>query len=434
MSAIHPHSTSLMRYLIAILLCLFLTSCARIPFQESTPTPEPTTTATLTPAPIIESTSTPAGPTTLRLWLPPQFDPSDGSPAGDLLKARLDEFSKRRPSIQVEVRIKALSGPGGLLDSLSAANAAAPLSLPDLILLPRNLLETAALKGLLYSLGEEVPPLDTGDWYGYAQELAHLQNSTFGLPFAGDALISLYRPAEIQEAPIDWSSTLSLLSPIIFPAADEQASFTLAQYLSDGGQVKDEEGRPTLNIDTLTDVLTFYQQAEQAGVMPFWLTQYATDDQAWEGYQEGNSNLVITWTSRYLSELPVDTAAAPIPTSDGRPFTIATGWIWALSNPQIERHDLAIELAEFLTASEFLSEWTSAAGFLPPRSSALAGWPDSVLQSLVSKIVLSAQIVPSTDILAVLSPAMEQATVEVLKEQTDPITAAQEAETTVKGP
>ncbi len=423
-----------MRFLIAILLFLFLTSCARIPFQGSTPTPEPTSTATLTPVPTMGATSTPAGPTTLRLWLPPQFDPADGSPAGDLLKARLDEFGKRRPSIHLEVRLKALSGPGGLLDSLSAANAAAPLALPDLILLPRNMLETAALKGLLYSLEGSVPPLDTGDWYDYAQELAHLQNSTFGLPFAGDALISLYRPAEIQEAPIDWSSTLDLLSPIIFPAADEQASFTLAQYLSDGGQVKDEEGRPTLNLDTMTKVLTFYQQAEQAGVMPFWLTQYATDDQAWEGYREGKSNLVVTWTSRYLRELPVDTAAAPIPTSDGRPFTLATGWIWALSNPQIERHDLAIELAEFLTTSEFLSEWTAAAGFLPPRSSALAGWPDNVLQSLVSKIVLSAEIIPSTDILAALSPAMEQATVEVLKEQTDATTAAQEAEESVKGP
>jgi multiple sugar transport system substrate-binding protein len=423
-----------MELLVPMLLFLSLASCTRLPFQGSTPTPEPSATATLTPTPTIEETSTPVGPTTLRLWLPPQFDPEDGSSAGDLLKARLDEFGKRRPNIHLEVRIKALSGPGGLLDSLSAANAAAPLALPDLILLPRNMLETAALKGLLYSLEGSIPPLDTGDWFDYAQELAHLQNSTFGLPFAGDALILLFRPAEIQDAPTDWSSTLDLTSPLIFPAADEQASFTLAEYLSDGGQVKDVEGRPTLNVDALTNVLTFYQQAEQAGVMPFWLTQYATDDQSWEGYQGGDSNLVITWTSRYLRELPVDTAAAPIPTSNGRPFTLANGWIWALSNPQIERHDLAIELAEFLTTSEFLSEWTAAAGFLPPRSSALAGWSDSVLQSLVSKIVLSAEIIPSTDVLTVLSPAMQEATVEVLKEQADPITAAQSAEESVKGP
>jgi hypothetical protein len=82
------------------------------------------------------------------------------------------------------VRIKALDGPGGLLDALSAANAAAPLALPDLILLPRPQLETAALKGLLTPFDGLSASLNNGDWYDYARDLAQLQDSTFGLPLA----------------------------------------------------------------------------------------------------------------------------------------------------------------------------------------------------------------------------------------------------------
>ena len=370
----------------------------------------------------------------VRLWLPPQFDPENGTPEGELFKARLEEFSQRRSGMRVEVRLKALSGPGGLLDSLTAAHAAAPLALPDLILLPRGLLETAALKGLVFPLDGSIPPLDEADWFDYAQQLAHLQNSTFGLPFAGDALILLYRPAKITEPPKDYPASLALTGPMIFPAAQEQSYYALAQYLAAGGQVKDEEGRPILSIDVLTEVLTFFQEAEIAGVMPFWLTQYTSDDQAWEAYAENSADLVVTWASRYLKELPVDTAAASIPTPDGVPFTLADGWVWALSNPQVDRHALAIELAGFLTMSEFLADWTSAAGYLPPRSSALADWPDTVLQNLVSRIVLSARIIPTTDVLVALSPALQQATVEVLKEQNEPAIAAQEAVERVIGP
>ena len=66
------------------------------------------------------------------------------SPASSLLKARLDQFASENPDVRLEVRAKALEGAGGLLDSLVAANVAAPLALPDLVLLPRPVLESAA--------------------------------------------------------------------------------------------------------------------------------------------------------------------------------------------------------------------------------------------------------------------------------------------------
>ena len=435
-------------YLLAVSL-LILAGCAELPLPEwfATPpaSPAPGATPTTLPTPIPTSEAgatpgsgatpaTPAGPATLRIWLPPQFLPGDDTPEGRLLQGRLDEFTQRRSGVRIEVRAKAVSGPGGLLDSLSAANAAATLALPDLILLPRAELETAALKGLLYPMDGLTNTLDEGDWYPYAQQLSHLQNTTFGLPFAGDSLVLLYRPAEIETPLDDWEAILELDQPLVFPAADEQALFTLAQYLATGAPIQDDEGRPVLDTQALAEVLTFYQTAEAAEIMPFWLTQFSTDEQAWEAYHENRANLVVTWTTRYLSQLPGDTAAAPIPVPEGNPFTLANGWVWALSSPQVERHPLIVELAEFLTQAEFLSEWTAASGYLPPRASALAAWSNPVLRDLVDSIVQTAQVIPPTDVLAVLSPILHKATIEVLKEQANPAAAAQEAGESLANP
>lgn len=434
---------------------LILAGCAEIPLPEwlGTLVPPVATTETTpaspgTPAPTGDLNPTPAGGetltsptppptggvTTLRLWVPPQFFPGDDNRANILLQDRLDEFTQRRTGVRIEVRAKAVSGPGGLLDSLTAANAAATLALPDLILLPRPELETAALKGLLYPLDGLTNSLEESDWYPFAQQLAHLQDTTFGLPFAGDSLVLLYRPAEIEVPLDDWEAVLGLEQPLVFPAADEGALFTLAQYLATGAPIQDEEGRPVLDTNALAEVLSFYQAAETAEIMPFWLTQFSTDEQAWEAYQENRANLVVTWITRYLSELPGDTAAAPIPVPPGDPFTLANGWVWAISSPEVERHPLSVELAEFLTQDEFLSEWTASAGYLPPRASALAGWSNPVLRDLVSSIVQNAQVLPPTDVLAVLSPILHKATIEVLKEQANPGAAAQEAGESLPNP
>jgi multiple sugar transport system substrate-binding protein len=408
-----------------------------------TSTDSPVSTATESTAQVEETPvegSTPtvsgssASPIVLHLWLPPEFDPEAGTPAAELFKARLEEFSRRRSEIRTAVRIKALEGPGGLLDSLTTASAAAPLALPDLIVLPRPTLETAALKGLLHPFDGLSNALDNPDWYDFARQLAHLQNSTFGLPIAGDAQVLVYRPAAIGTPPADWTTTLTLETPIAFSASDPQALLTLGMYQSIGGALLDEQGRPTLEIAPLTSVLDFYHQAEQNGVMPFWITQYETEDQAWEAFVSGETDLVITWSSHYLSNMLADTAMAPVPTENGEPYTLANGWVWALSTPHTERQSLSAELAEYLTDSEFLAQWSEAAGTIPPQPSAMRGWSDTSLQALVNRIAVSARIIPSTDLLTSLGPPLQQAVVAVLKEQSDPQVAAQAAIENIANP
>jgi len=446
------------RSLLAFFLLILVAGCSRLSPPTGAETSPAVTPGTLTPGlpdstPTLTVTETrsaadetasaggtpavdvtPPGSIVLHLWLPPDFDPESGTPAAELFKARLDEFSRRRPGIRIDVRIKALEGTGGLLDSLTTASAAAPLALPDLIALPRLTLETAALKGLLHPFDGLTNILDNPDWYDFARQMAHLQNSTYGLPITGDALVLVYRPTVIETPPTDWPGVLALEHPLAFAASDPQALVTMGQYLSANGSLVDEQGRPSLDSDPLISVLDFFQQAEQNGVMPYWITQYQTDEQAWQAFENGETDLIITWVSRYLSNMQADTAIAPVPTETGEPFTLANGWVWALSTPHTDRQTLAAELAEYLTDSDFLAQWSEAGGFIPPQPSALSGWSDSSLQALVDHIAASARLIPSTDLLTSLGPPLQQATVDVLKEQSDPELAAQTALESVANP
>jgi ABC-type glycerol-3-phosphate transport system substrate-binding protein len=93
-----------------------------------------------------------------------------------------------------------------------------------------------------------------------------------------------------------------------------------------------------------------------------------------------------------------------------------------------------VDLAEYITDGEFLAEWSQASGYLPPRKSALEGWTNVALRVLVERIILSARIIPPNDVMAAIGPALSQATVDVLKQQSSPISAANDAIATLENP
>ena len=440
---------------VTLLLLLSLAGCSILPSlqvdqaQVGTPTPQwvlTTGVSTTVAAPAATTPSTPGeitdvpqsdGVAMVRIWVPPEFDPAGNSPASQLLKARLEQFTVENPNSRLEVRVKALDGEGGMLDSLVAANAAAPLTLPDLVLLPRPLLESAALKGLIYPYDGLTSLMDDPSWFEYAQQMAHLKSGIYGIPFAGEAMVLANRPSLLGTKSYNLEDFLELGEVLLFPAADPQALYTLSQYLAKGGSLQDAEGRPWLDEAILTNILEFYQRASLAGVMPFWLTQYSNDEQVWEAFMGGEFPMAVTWASIYLKNMQngtTDLAMAPMPILDDAPFTLASGWSWALAGQDPDKRLLSVQLAEFLVEPEFLADWTSAAGYLPPRVDALQNWQNADLRQVVEQISYSAQLMPSTDVISTLGPALEQAVVDVLKAQNDPQTAAQEVADQVNQP
>lgn len=424
----------------ALIMALALAACGPLPAPTAAPLPTRTRTGpseTLSPPPEITPSITPGGPLTLRVWVPPEFDPAQDTPAAALLRARLQEFTALRPRMTIDVRVKALNGPGGLLDALTTTGPAAPGVLPDLIALPRDLLEAAALKGLINPYDPAVIGIAADDWYPYAAELARLQDSIYGLPFAGDALALVYRPDKVAQVPASWEAVGSGGSSLVFPAADPQALFTLAMYQSQGGKIEDEAGKPALETIVLTDVLTYYAEAQVTTVMTDGLIQLQSHDQVWTAFIDNNAPMAGTWTSRYLTfdgTAEGAAAVAPLPTEKGEPFTLATGWVWALPVRNPERQRVAVELARFLTEGDFLSTWSQAAGYLPPYPAALQGWEDEPARPILDRISRSAHALPPSDILVALSGPLWQATVDVLKGQVSPIPAAQRAASSLSGP
>jgi ABC-type glycerol-3-phosphate transport system substrate-binding protein len=356
------------------------------------------------------------------------FDPENGSAASELFQQRLQEFVDQSPNVEaIEVRVKAMTGSASLIEALSAAHAAAPDALPSLIALPKTSLETAALKGLIYSMDELSSAIDDPDWYTYAREMSLIQGNAFGLPFAGDALILIYRPGRVNNPPTDWQTIFEQGRPLLFPASDPLGITGLALYQSAGGEIIDSQNRPTLTTDELQNTLEIFQEGSSLGVFPQWMTQYQSFDDVLDAYQNQTAHLAITWSSVFLTTLPADTSALPIPTLGENNFTIADGWLWGLSDPDPERRVLSVQLAEFLTDSDFLADWSEASGYLPTRPTALNNWSNQSLQSLIGQIVLSSQPIPRNDIINNIGPAIKDATLEILLNQSNPIDSASNA-------
>jgi ABC-type glycerol-3-phosphate transport system substrate-binding protein len=373
----------------------------------------------------------------LRIWIPPEFDPQGDGLANRMLKERLDEFAVDHPELRLEVRIKAVIGTGGVLEALAAANVSAPLSLPDLVLMPRPLLESAALKGLLYPYEDLAIPMNDRNWFEYARQLADIKSNVYGIPFAGDTMVLAYHPSLVESTPHNLDSAFSMGNVLLFPAADPQALFTLAIYMEKGGSLQDMQGRPFLDRAVLTSIFEYQQRASLGGVMPYWLAQYSNDEQVWEAFLGNQYPMAITWASTYLKNIPSttdDLAMAPIPTWAGTPFTLATGWTWALTGQDPLRRLSSVRLAEFLTEKDFMASWTFTAGYLPVRVDALQKWQNTDLRKVVEQISYSARRVPSVELLSSLGPAMELAVVNILKSESDPQTAAQSVVDQVNSP
>lgn len=357
----------------------------------------------------------------LIVWLPPNFDPAGGDLAATMLQERLALFSDQHPQVRVETRVKAESGPGGLLDSLLNAQTAAPLALPDLVLIPGSLLPLAVQSGVLQAHSSFAQELESEDWYPFAQSLASYDTDTFGMPFAADAFITGYRSTAISQVPPSWNNLLNTRVALGFAAADPNANFTIAQLLA----LKAEDSPAGFDPSEadLRAVFELYGDGQARQVFPFWLTQYQNTDQTWQAFTEGQLPMVGAWSNQVFSNRLTEISGASMPTLNGRPFAMMRGWLWSVTTPDSERAALAGELAIFLANPEFLAQYSAAASLLPPRPSSLAAWTPDAKQALASQIIVNAVAMPDQATLDKWGPVLQQAVVAILKQESTPIEA-----------
>lgn len=384
---------------------VLLVGCSSLAPLLSPPTSVPVSSATSTPQPTPTSTAPVKDQSRLlRIWLPPQFDPNAGTPSAELLKQRLQDFENDHSGIQIEVRIK---DDADILNALSVTTNAAPEAMPDLIALSHSNMQTAAAKGYLHPLEGMTTILQDPDWYAVAREFGHVQNTEFGLPFACNTLLMIYRPAVFESMPANWNVIFASGSHVAFPVSDPEAVFPLTLYHSDGGQFVDGQGVIALDEETLVKVFSFYKGLLDTDTVPLAIRDYQTDTQALQYYRDGKADLAVVWAS---SDIGTKSGQyMPLPSLNDVPYSFADGWVWALAGPNVENQPLAVELAAHLVESGFMSEWTRASGYLPTRPQALAGWEDEELQVSVNEILQSAHPLPSDEIMSVVSPLLREA-------------------------
>ena len=390
----------------------------------ASPTPTPSATPNI---PVVQNRR-------LIVWIPPQFDPAAATTAGNLFLSRLDEFIERRPQTEIQVRIKPTTGDFGILESLQVTDSVAPLIMPDLVALPRSLVEQAFEAGLILTLDGYTELIEENDWYDYALDLALINDEIAGIPFAGDLMVLAYKD-DTEDVPLpDWDAVITAQKTLAFPASDPRGLVTLALYHSVSGEMPGTNEEVLIQGESLLEVFTYYQDAQAAGVMPYWLTQFETDEQAWESYQDRQSTMAITWSSILLTTESANTSLAAIPTKEANPFSYASGWVWCVVPSNIETEQEAVELIEFLTESSYLNTWGIEAGYLPVRPSGLDSWSETPFYSTLQQLLPAAVLLPGNDLLDDLGPEIRDAVVSVLKDQVEPADALSGLLEEIQGP
>lgn len=415
---------------IIFLLSLVLNACS----VEATPAPSKIT-GTPTQGGKMETTQSPSSATPestspsnqLTLWLPPEYDPNGKTASGELIKNQLEQFSAQYPEIQVNVRIKPFSGPGNMMQSLSATNAAATTALPDLVALDQVDFQSAAIKGFIYPVDGLATRMESTDWFPYARGLTSVEGTVFGIPFSGDVLVlASYKEKEPLSLKT-WDDVLQQKKPLSFAAADPLASYTIANYLSAGGKLSQQDGKPYLDDEILKQVLSQYLSARLKNILEEENTSYTDATQVWAEMKKNEKGMGILWISIPIREKATGIEVAPLPMSGDQAVTLADGMVWAMANPDPSRQKNALLLLDMLSEPDFLSEWCQTAGCIPPRPSALAAYPDSEWKETLKVIENQAVAMPSSDLINSLGPSLRDAVLQVIRGQSTPEEAAQQA-------
>jgi ABC-type glycerol-3-phosphate transport system substrate-binding protein len=390
--------------------------------QEITPTP---TIAPETPAATTPETTPPAAdqPISLVLWVPPQFEPIEGNPAGLMLAARLQEFESAHADLNVEIRVKDLSGSSSLLNSLAAATAAAPEALPGLILLNRADMETAALKGLIFPIPSRAADYNSPDWFPFTEELASTQGVQYGLPLFVDPLVLAYNEQAVAFPASTWQELSAQSIPIAVNLAAPSAVLPYAIYLSAGGNLVDDKGSPILEADALTRTYQIISSGATANVFPAWLASLQSPQDAKSALTNGQTSYALLWASQVLQAELHNIGIAPVPGSASASAGFVDGWMLCITNPTAEHSRFDILLADYLLEPGFLSRWSEAAGYLPVQRSTLENWQDTSLAGTLAAIADQSIVLPSVKLQQSSGIVLNQYTISLIRQQISPMQA-----------
>ncbi len=380
---------------------------------------------------VAQETPTPAPPPEkLIIWLPPELDPTGETAAATILRDRLDEFAYLN-SIEIDVRIKAVSGGGGLLDALRTTHAAAPSSSPDVVALSREHLLQAAQDEVVFWNEDLKTVMSDLDWYNFGRDAGMVRGEAMAIPFKGVPMGLVYQSVSQLIPSNEWVDTKMNFGIFGFAADDPRGTFLLMLYLSLGGQVQNEQGIAILQEAPLTAALQTLKDGLNTGHINDQVVTMQNSEQVWDAFG-----------TRVFSTafLPVDvvlqgwktTPGAPDPAFTSPSITLSDAWVWALGSQEPQRQELAVALITHLSETQFLAKWSEALNALPPRPSALGSWEETALKPALEKMASGAVLYPPDAIMNNLGPILRNATLLILRDNADVVETAKQAVESVK--
>jgi len=412
----------------ACILVLSITGCSVISqiksgLMGSTPSETPALTPEATLQPIQDTPQLTDQVRTLILWVPPQFAPVESNPAGLMLEKRLRDFEAVHPDLKVELRVKDLTGESSLVNSLAAATAAAPETLPGLILLNRTDMEVAALKSLIFPIPSRAAEYNSTDWFPFTNEIAATQGVQYGLPLFIDPLVMAYNTKFVTFPPTTWQEISTQGSAMAMNLDDPFALFPLAIYLSSGGTLTNEPGKTTLDPDALTRTYQVIFNGADTNAFPTWLVDLRSPDGAWDALKQGQATYALVWASQALRSPSEGISFSPVPGSATIPVGFVDGWMLCITNPTADLSRYDFLLADYLLDPEFLVNWSETSGYIPAQRSVLEKWQNTAYAEILGKVADQSMVIPDIRIQQTTAKIFNQYTLSLIRRQTSPMHA-----------
>ena len=351
----------------------------------------------------------------LTVWVLPELDLDPDTPAGSILNQQLTDFDINHPEIELKVEHKSIIGQGSMIDYFSSASNVAPKILPDLILVPHNLLPTFAADGYVYPIEALVTQNDIDDLYPVGHDLTIINSERMGYPYAIGGLTHAAYNSAVYSTTLPSRLDQVLNTPLkpAFPASGKDGAQLLLQlYLDEGGRIYNEEGNLAFESTPLLVGLRRIQALRANGSISDDVGELSNHEEMWLDFKSGNSSLILTNNGRFVAELQetADLSYGQFPGSIGGLDPMVEGWIWAVSTADPARQALAAELLTWMANGANMGDWTYTSQMLPVRQSALERWPEDDYSSFLDTELDRATVKPellSSNVGNILQGAMQ---------------------------
>lgn len=321
---------------------------------------------------------------------------------------RLDSFQKANPDITLDLRYKNVKQYENMLDLLNSTSRVAPALLPDIVLLARKDMETAALKGLLAPLDPLESVADGNGIFPGFSLIGTLQGSLFGLPAAGDALVIISYTDETNRMDT-WTKVFSSGMKLGANINDPDGTLFVTLYLSAGGTLLDDNGKPYLDPATLALLLDTMRHASKSAVFPEWTLLSPDWNHVSDRFIAGDVQYQINWFSAVSKNDTDSFQHSILPGLRDVPATTLTGWYWASANPAPAKQAARREILAFLTEPAFSSPWSATAGYLPVSDQS---WPEGNIGLLPFQSILKiAEPLPENALMTTIGPVLRDAAI-----------------------